>query len=78
MDESLTINLHNRQQAWQAIKTQVFPFLAQVLQGGRRWVLTLKLETRTQAQNRLMWPILTAFSRQLQWPVDGEAAWMNR
>ena len=30
MDESLTINLHNRQQAWQAIKTQVFPFLAQV------------------------------------------------
>ena len=77
MDESLTINLHNRQQAWQAIKTQVFPFLAQVLQGGRRWVLTLKLETRTQAQNRLMWPILTAFSRQLQWPVDGRMVTMQ-
>ena len=77
MDESLTIELHNRQQAWQAIKTQVFPFLAQVLQGGRRWVLTLKLETRTQAQNRLMWPILTAFSRQLQWPVDGRMVTMQ-
>lgn len=77
MDESLTIELHNRPQAWQAIKTQVFPFLAQVLQGGRRWVLTLKLETRTQAQNRLMWPILTAFSRQLQWPVDGRMVTMQ-
>ena len=59
MSESLTIRLSDRQQAWTAIKGQLYPFLAAVLQGGHQWVLTLKPETRTQAQNRLMWPILT-------------------
>ena len=34
MSESLEITLHNRQQAWAAIKAQVFPFLAAVLQAG--------------------------------------------
>ena len=71
MSETLTVELANRQQAWAAIKGQVFPFLAQVLQGGHRWILTLKPETRTQAQNRLMWPLLTAFSQQLEWPING-------
>ena len=71
MSESLTIELHNRPQAWAVIKAQVFPFLTAVLQGGRCWILTLKLETRTQAQNRLMWPLLAEFSKQLQWPING-------
>jgi hypothetical protein len=71
MSETLTVELANRQQAWAAIQGQVFPFLKQVLQGGHRWVLTLKPETRTQAQNRLMWPLLTAFSKQLDWPING-------
>lgn len=52
MDESLTIELHNRQQAWQAIKTQVFPFLAQVLQGGRRWVSILKADKERRRSAR--------------------------
>lgn len=55
MSESLTVELHNRQQAWAAIKGQVFPFLAQVLQGGRRWVLTVSLRKRTKPQNRRYW-----------------------
>ena len=71
MSETLSIPLINRQQAWSAIKTQVFPFLNQAMQSGRKWLLTIRLETRTQAQNRLMWPILTQFSKQLVWPVDG-------
>lgn len=71
MTETLTIVLFNRVQAWAAITGQLYPFLQAVLQGGQRWVLTLKLETRTQAQNRLMWPLLTAFSQQLKWPVNG-------
>ena len=37
MAETLTVELHNRQQAWAAIKAQVFPFLAQVLQGRAPW-----------------------------------------
>ena len=74
---TLTLTLHNRQQARDALKTQVFPFLAQVLQAGARWVLTIKLETRSQEQNRLMWPLLTVFSQQLQWPVDGRMVTMD-
>ena len=51
----LEITLHNRQQAWAAIKTQVFPFLGSVLQAGGRWVLTIKRMTRTGQQNRRYW-----------------------
>ena len=71
MSESLTIVLDNRQQAWADITGRVYPFLKEALQAGRKWVLSIKLETRTQAQNRLMWPLLTVFSNQLLWPVNG-------
>ena len=55
MSESLSIDLHNRQQAWAAIKAQVFPFLANVLQSGQRYILTIKRRTRTDKQNRRYW-----------------------
>lgn len=55
MSEMLTLELHNRQQAWAAIKAQAFPFLAQVLQGGHRWVLTISKRKRTKPQNRRYW-----------------------
>ena len=55
MTESLVIELHNRPQAWAAIKAQLFPFLAQVLQGGGRWVLSVTRRKRTAAQNRRYW-----------------------
>lgn len=50
--ETLVIELHNRAQAWIAIKAQLFPFLATVLQGGGRWVLTVARRKRTIKQNR--------------------------
>jgi NinB protein len=55
MSESLTIDLHNRQQAWAAIKAQVFPFLSNVLQSGQRWVLTISKRKRTKPQNARYW-----------------------
>lgn len=55
MSESLSIELQNRQQAWEAIKSQLFPFLATVLQGGKRWVLTVSLRKRTAKQNKRYW-----------------------
>jgi hypothetical protein len=55
VSESLTIELHSRQQAWAAIKGQLFPFLANVLQGGGRWVLAVTRRKRTSAQNRRYW-----------------------
>lgn len=33
--------------------------------------------TRTLEQNAAQWPILQAFSRQLQWPVNGQMVWMS-
>ena len=51
MAERLTMPLFEPVQAWAAIKTQVFPFLATVLQGGKRWRLTIESEKRTLDQN---------------------------
>ena len=75
--DQITLELHNRPQAWALMQSQLHPFLAASLQQGKRLVLTVKFETRSQAQNRLMWPILTEFSKQLQWPVDGRMVTME-
>lgn len=55
MTERLEIDLFSRQQAWVAIKAQLFPFLKTVLQGSGRWVLTVTRRKRTKAQNRRYW-----------------------
>ena len=54
-DNSLTLELHNKQQAWAVIKDQVYPFLARWLQDGKRLVLTIKLRKRTKPQNARYW-----------------------
>lgn len=51
----LEIELYNRQQAWAAIKQQVFPFLAVIMQGGGRWVLRITRKKRTSRQNARYW-----------------------
>lgn len=55
MSESLTIELHNRQQARVANEQQIQPFLDRVLQGGNRWVLSITRRKRTKPQNRRYW-----------------------
>ena len=55
MSERLEIDLFSRQQAWVAIKAQLFPFLKSALQGSGRWVLTVTRRKRTKAQNRRYW-----------------------
>lgn len=52
---TLTLDLHNRQQAWAVIKDQLYPFMAHWLQSGKKLVLTVKLRTRTSKQNRRYW-----------------------
>ena len=54
-ESTLTIELHNRQQAWVAIKDQLYPFMAHWLQAGKRLVLTVSLRKRTPKQNRRYW-----------------------
>lgn len=55
MSETLTVELHNRAQAWLAIQKQLYPFLKNALQGGGRWVLTVARMKRTKPQNRRYW-----------------------
>lgn len=40
--------------------------------------LTFKDATRTEDQNSAQWPYLEGFSRQLQWPVNGEMTWLTK
>jgi hypothetical protein len=67
MSESLTIELHSRQQAWAAIKGQLFPFLANVLQGGGRYALAVKPQKRNNEQNALLHARLTEIASRHEW-----------
>ena len=39
--------------------------------------VTVAEPSRTLEQNAAQWPILDAFSKQLQWPVNGKMVWMT-
>lgn len=54
-DSSLTIELHNRQQAFAVIKDQLYPFLGRWLQAGKTLTLTVSLKKRSKPQNRRYW-----------------------
>lgn len=55
MSETLSLELHNRQQAYAVIKDRLYPYLTQNLQDGRRLVLTCGPRKRTKPQNRRYW-----------------------
>jgi hypothetical protein len=54
-ESTLTLELFNRQQAYAAIKDQLYPFLTRWLQNGTRLVLTIGLRKRTAKQNSRYW-----------------------
>jgi len=54
-DTTITLDLHNRQQAYAVIKEQLYPFLGHWLQAQKRLVLTCGLKKRTKPQNRRYW-----------------------
>jgi hypothetical protein len=51
----LTLELHNRAQAWAVIREQLYPFIAHWLQAGKKLVLVVSLRKRTKPQNRRYW-----------------------
>jgi hypothetical protein len=67
VSESLTIELANRQQAWTAMETRLFPFLKLALQADRKWVLSVRQATRSTEQNRRLWAMLNEISQQVEW-----------
>ena len=54
-DSSITLELHNRQQGWALMTSQLFPFLKRWLQAEKTLVLTAGLKKRTKQQNRRYW-----------------------
>lgn len=42
------------------------------------WVATFSEATRSLEQNAAQWPILEAFSEQLEWPVNGRMTHMTK
>lgn len=64
--DKLVLELYNRQQCWSVIQTQLYPFLKQWLQDGKRLTLTVGLRKRTLPQNKRYWGngILNQISKQ--------------
>jgi hypothetical protein len=54
-DSSLTLELHNKAQAWAVIRDQAYPFLTRWLNDSKSLVLTIKFKTRTKPQNARYW-----------------------
>lgn len=63
----ISITCFNPVQAHQAMTAQIWPQLKSMLTAGHRMVLELKTETRSLAQNRRLWAMLTDISTQVDW-----------
>lgn len=64
--DKLTMTLFNEQQGHTATQT-IWRAAKAHLSAGRRMVMTLAPETRSSAQNALMWSCLTDLSNQVTW-----------
>ena len=53
----------------EAVRARCAEYIARVAPDG--WVVRVQEPTRNLEQNALMWVLLTAFSEQLLWPVNG-------
>jgi hypothetical protein len=51
--------------------------IAAVQHASEGYVVTVSPPRRSGDQNAAQWPILEAFSKQLQWPVNGQMVWME-
>jgi hypothetical protein len=72
----LTARLLNAQQghaAWLSLWWQIKPYLM----AGHALAASVGDESRSLEQNAAQWPILQAFSEQLQWPVNAEMVKMS-
>ena len=81
MTDKVSILLENEKQGHAALLS-IWKLAKAHLSAGRRMLLTLAPETRTVAQNQLMWSCLTDLSRQVQWfgkrmTPDGWKCWIT-
>ena len=67
MTERLSIRCWEPAQAHKAIASQLWPMLKASLMAGRRMVLELRPETRSNPQNAKLHAMLTDIARQVEW-----------
>ena len=67
MSERLALPMWEPVQAHKAMTSQIWPLLKSHLMAGRRMVLELRSEKRSDPQNRRMWAMLSDISRQVDW-----------
>lgn len=76
MTDRLLIQLYEPTQAHRALTQQAWPLVKASLIAGHRMALEVRGETRSTAQNRLLWSALADVARQVEWHgqrLDSEA-----
>lgn len=66
MPDRFTARLWNAQQGHQAVEA-AWGYAKPLLLAEHRLVLEVRPQTRSDAQNKLMWSVLTDLSRQVEW-----------
>ena len=64
---NLAITCYNPVQAHNALMIQFWPALKSMLMAGHKMVVKLEPETRSLAQNSLMWSCLSDIAKQVDW-----------
>lgn len=67
MTERIRLTLFEPVQAHKILTQQIWPLIKASLMAGHRMVIEVKQETRTLAQNALLWATLTDISKQVDW-----------
>ena len=67
MAETVTVTLWNPQQAHQAMQQAWRDCIKPMTMAGHKLTLTVKPETRSIAQNRRLWSMLTDVAQQVNW-----------
>lgn len=67
MSQRITLTLWNPQQAHQGITHAWTECVKPMLMAGHRLVMEVKPETRSSAQNKRLWAMLTDISNQVDW-----------
>lgn len=64
---------------WRDVKARAVAYIEKISQLAENVAIRIGpySDARTVEQNAAQWPILTAFSEQLMWPVNGEMVYMT-
>ena len=65
--DRITLTLSDPVQAHKALTQTIWPLAKAHLMAGRRMTIEVKPETRSLAQNALLWATLTDISKQVNW-----------